>query len=73
MPKGKLRVKKSDGKKFKTAAGIFDLKIGSTKPVGDEVITEVTYSSIQQIADVYSKMPDLKGDELDEKEEKPGK
>lgn len=73
MPKGKLRIKKSDGKKFKTAAGIFDLKVGAAKPVGDEVITEVTYSSIQQIADVFTKMPDLKGDELDEPKEEKGK
>lgn len=70
MPKAKLRVTKNDAKKFKTAAGIYDLKIGATKPVGNELITEITYSSIQQIYDVRNAMPDLKGDELDEKEEK---
>lgn len=73
MPKAKLRVAKSDGKKFKTAAGIYDVKIGSAKPVGDEVITEITYSNIQQVYDLRGAMPGLKGDELDEKEEKPGK
>lgn len=67
MPKGKLRIKKTDGKKFKVSAAVHDMKLGTAKPLpGDEVLCEVTYSNIQQVADVIGAMKDYKGDELDE-------
>lgn len=44
------------------------LTVGAAKPVGDIILTEVTYSNIQQVYDTAIQQPDLKGDELDEKE-----
>lgn len=68
MPKAKLKIKKSEGKKFKTSAMLNGLTVGAAKPVGDIILTEVTYSNIQQVYDTAIQQPDLKGDELDEKE-----
>lgn len=67
MPKGKLRIAKADGKKFLVSAAVHEMKVGSSKVLpGDLVLTEVTYSNIQQVADVILAMPGYKGNELDE-------
>ena len=66
MPKGKLKIAKSDAKKFKVSADVNGLKVGVTKLLpGDILLTEVQYSNIQQIADTMAQMSSFTGKELD--------
>lgn len=64
MPKAKLKLEKSLLKKVKVAAHYSDSVLGNAAPVGNNIITEINFKSINSAVEFGRLLETVTGDEV---------